>query len=175
MKYFAIITLTLSLFATNVSANTSVSIDGRVISSTSIIQDVIREVPEQSCSITDVPVYGTTAGTAADAIAGAIIGGVLGNQVGKGDGKDAATIFGAILGAKVGEEQGGKKQIIGYKQVEKCETRYVRRQVTTVVGYPTTVSIALGDGFDDFTPTCRTSRQYSVRTSVPVRMSLSLD
>jgi uncharacterized protein YcfJ len=158
-----------------VSANTSVSIDGRVISSTSIIQDVIREVPEQSCSITDVPVYGTTEGTAADAIAGAIIGGVLGNQVGKGDGKDAATIFGAILGAKVGEEQGGKKQIIGYKQVEKCETRYVRRQVTTVVGYSTTVSIALGDGFDDFTPTFRTSRQYSVGTIVPVRMSLSLD
>ncbi len=175
-KYILTITvLTVSLFATNVSANTSVTIDGTVVSSTSIVQDVIREVPEQSCSITEVPVYGNAKGTAADAIAGAIIGGVLGNQVGKGDGKDAATIFGAIIGAKAGEESASKKQIIGYKQAEQCETRYVRRLVTTVVGYSTTVSIALGDGFDDFTPTFRTNRQYSIGSAVPVRMTLSLD
>ena len=46
---------------------------------------------------------------------------------------------------------------------------------TSVVGYSTTVSIALGDGFEDFTPTFRTNRQYSVGSVVPVRMSLSLD
>jgi len=50
-----------------------------------------------------------------------------------------------------------------------------RRLVTTVVGYSTTVSIALGDGFDDFTPTFRTNRQYSIGSAVPVRMTLSLD
>ena len=173
MKYFAIITLTLSLFATNVSANTSVSIDGRVISSTSIIQDVIREVPEKACYIKTVPVYSNSPGTAGDAIAGAIIGGVIGNQIGKGDGNDAATIIGAIIGAKVGEN--GKKEIVGYNQIEECEITYVRRLVPQVVGYSTTVSIALGDGFDDFTPTFRTNRQYSIGSAVPVRMTLSLD
>jgi len=173
-KYILTITvLTVSLFATSVSANTSVTIDGTVISSTSIVQDVIREVPEKSCSITEVPVYGNTPGTAADAIAGAIIGGILGNQVGKGDGKDAATIFGAIIGAKAAEN--GKKTIIGYKQIEQCEITYIRRLVPMVVGYSTTVSIGLGDGFDDFTPTFKTNREYTVGSIVPVRMTLSLD
>ena len=78
-KYILTITvLVVSLVATNVSANTSVTIDGIVQSSTSIVQDVIREVPEKSCYIKTVPVYGTTQGTAGDAIAGAIIGGVVG-------------------------------------------------------------------------------------------------
>ena len=179
-KYILTITvLALSLVATNVSAgklstaNTSVTIDGTVISSTSIVQDVIREVPEKACYITEVPVYGNGQGTAGDAIAGAIIGGVIGNQIGKGDGNDAATIIGAIIGAKVGEN--GKKVIIGYKQIEQCEIKYVRKMTTSVVGYSTTVSIALGDGFEDFTPTFRTNRQYSVGSVVPVRMSLSLD
>ena len=97
----------------------------------------------------------------------------LGNQVGKGSGKDAATIFGAIIGAKAAEN--GKKTIIGYKQIEQCEITYIRRLVPMVVGYSTTVSIGLGDGFDDFTPTFRTDRQYSVGSTVPVRMSLSLN
>jgi uncharacterized protein YcfJ len=176
MKYIlTVLAISVSLFATNVSAGTSVSIDGTVLSSTAIVQDVVREVPEKTCSIVEVPVYGKTQGTAADAIAGAIIGGVLGNQVGKGDGKDAATIFGAIIGAKVGEENGGKKQIVGYKQVEQCEIIYVRAVTQVVIGYETTVAIALGDGFDDFAPTFRTNRQYTVGTIVPVRMSLSLN
>jgi len=73
----------------------------------------------------------------------------------------------------VGEN--GKKEIVGYNQIEECEITYVRRLVPQVVGYSTTVSIALGDGFDDFTPTFRTNREYIVGSIVPVRMSLSLD
>ena len=176
MKYLVtVLTLVLSLVATNVSAGTSANIDGIVQSSTPIIQDVLREVPEKSCYMTEVPVYGNTKGTAADAIAGALIGGILGNQVGGGKGKDAATIFGAILGAKVGEENGVKKTIIGYKQIEKCEITYTRRWVSVVTGYSTTVKILLGDGFDDFTPTFKTDREYTVGSTVPVRMSLSLN
>ena len=179
-KYILTITvLALSLVATNVSAgklsttNTSVTIDGTVVSSSSIVQDVIREVPEKACYIRTVPVYSNTPGTAGDAIVGAIIGGVIGNQVGNGDGNDAATIIGAIIGAKVGES--GKKEIVGYNQIEECEITYVRRLVPQVIGYSTTVSIALGDGFDDFTPTFRTNREYIVGSIVPVRMTLSLD
>ena len=176
MKYLVtVLTLALSLVATNVSAGTSVNIDGVVQSSTPITRDVLKEVPEKSCYISEVPVYGNGKGTAADAIAGALIGGILGNQVGGGKGKDAATIFGAILGAKVGEENGVKKTIIGYKQIEKCEITYTRRWVSVVTGYSTTVKILLGDGFDDFTPTFKTTREYTVGSTVPVRMSLSLN
>ena len=173
-KYILTITaLAVSLVATNVSANTSVTIDGIVQSSTSIVQDVIREAPEKSCYIKTVPVYGQTTGTAADAIAGAIIGGVIGNQVGKGKGKDAATIFGAIIGAKAAEN--GKKEIVGYREIEECEIKYTRRLVPMVVGYATTVKIILGTGFDDFVATFETTTQYIVGETVPVRMTLSLD
>ena len=171
MKYLVtVLTLALSLVATNVSAGTSVNIDGIVQSSTPIIQDVLREVPEKSCYMTEVPVYGNTKGTAADAIAGALIGGILGNQVGGGKGKDAATIFGAILGAKVGEENGGQKVIVGYKQVEQCSITYVRVTDNVVVGYETSVEL-----YGDMVHTFETNRQYRVGSIVPVRMTLSLN
>ena len=171
-----IIALAVSMFSVSAMASASTAtIDGTVISSTPIMQEVIRNNPTQSCNIIEVPVYGNTKGTAGDAIAGALIGGILGNQVGKGSGKDAATIFGAILGAKAGENHGGQKVIVGYKQVEQCEITYVRAVTEVVTGYSTTVAIELGDGFDDFTPTFRTDRQYSVGSTVPVRMSLSLN
>ena len=173
-KYILTITvLTVSLFATSVSANTSVAIDGIVLSSTAIMHDVVREVPQKSCHIKTVPVYSQTQGTTADAIAGAIIGGILGSKVGKGDGKDAATIIGAIIGAKVGEN--GKKEIVGYREIEECEITYVRRLVPIVIGYETTVSISLGDGFDNFILTDKTLRQYNVGAIIPVTMTLSLD
>ena len=171
MKYIlSIVTLALSLVATNVSAGTSVNIDGIVQSSTPITQDVLREVPEKSCYMTEVPVYGNTKGIATDVIAGALIGGILGNQVGGGKGKDAATIFGAILGAKVGEENGGQKVIVGYKQVEQCSITYVRVTENVVVGYETSVEL-----YGNMVHTFETNRQYRVGSIVPVRMTLSLD
>ena len=177
MKYIVtVIALMISMFSVSAMASASTAtIDGTVVSSTAIMQQVIRNNPERSCSIVEVPVYGNTKGNASDAIAGAIIGGILGNQVGGGKGKDAATIFGAILGAKVGEENGGQKVIVGYKQVEQCSITYVRAITDVVTGYSTTISIGLGEGFDDFTPTFRTDRQYRVGSIVPVRMSLSLN
>jgi hypothetical protein len=132
-KYILTITvLTVSLFATSVSANTSVDIDSTVMSSTSIIQDVVREIPEKSCHFHTVPVYP--------------------------NGDDSAT-----------------KEIVGYKEVEECEITYVSRLVPMVVGYSTTVAIALGDGFDDFIATFKTNREYTVGSIVPVTMTLSLN
>ena len=173
MKYIVtIIALTMSIFTTNVMAsNATATINGTVLSSTAIMQDVIKNQPQQSCTVTEVPVYGNAGGgTAADAIAGAIIGGVLGNQVGKGKGKDAATIFGAILGAKVGEDNGGKKVIVGYKQVEQCSITYVRVKESVVIGYETTVEL-----YDDMIHTFVTNRTFQVGQIVPVTMTLTLN
>ena len=172
MKYIlTTIALAIAMFSTvsTASANPA-TIQGTVVSSTAIMQEVIRNNPEQSCSIIEVPVYGNSKGTAGDAIAGAIIGGVIGNQVGKGKGNDAATILGAILGAKAGENHGGKKVIVGYKQVEQCEIKYVRVQESVVVGYETSVEL-----YGDMVHTFQTNRQYQVGSTVPVRMTLSLN
>jgi len=172
MKYFVtIIALTMGIFTTSVMAsNATATIDGTVLSSTAIMQDVIKNQPQKSCTITEVPVYGNSQGTAADAIAGAIIGGVLGNQVGKGKGKDAATIFGAILGAKVGETNGGEKVIVGYKQVEQCSITYVRVKESVVIGYETTVELYM-----DMIHTFVTNRSFQVGQIVPVTMTLTLN
>ncbi len=172
MKNIAtIIALAVSIFSVSAMASASTAtINGTVISSTPIMQEVIRNNPERSCSIVEVPVYMNTKGDASDAIAGAIIGGILGNQVGKGKGKDAATIFGAILGAKVGEDNGGQKVIVGYKQVEQCEVRYVQVRESVVSGYETSVEL-----YGEIIHTFETNRQYRVGSVVPVRMTLSLN
>ena len=171
MKYIVtIVALTLSIFTTNVMAGTTATINGTVVSSTAIMEDVIRNMPQDTCRVVEVPVYGNTKGSAGDAIAGAIIGGVLGNQVGKGSGKDAATIFGAILGAKAGENNGGKRVIVGYKQVEQCDRTYVKVRESVVVGYETQVQL-----YDDLVHSFQTTRQYRVGSTVPVRMTLSLN
>ena len=172
MKYFVtIIALTMGIFTTNVMAsNATATINGTVLSSTAIMQDVIKNIPQERCYITEVPVYGNSQGTAADAIAGAIIGGILGSKVGKGDGKDAATIFGAIIGAKVGEDNGGKKVIVGYKQVEQCSITYVRVKESVVIGYETTVELYM-----DMIHTFVTNRSFQVGQIVPVTMTLTLN
>jgi len=171
MKYIVtIVALTLSIFTTNVMAGTTATINGTVVSSTAIMEDVIRNMPQDTCRVVEVPVYGNTKGSAGDAIAGAIIGGVLGNQVGKGSGKDAATIFGAILGAKAGENNGGKRVIVGYKQVEQCDVRYVQVRESVVSGYETSVEL-----YGELIHTFTTKRQYSTGSIVPVRMTLSLN
>ena len=172
MKNIAtIIALAVSIFSVSAMASASTAtINGTVISSTPIMQEVIRNNPERSCSIVEVPVYGNTKGDASDAIAGAIIGGILGNQVGKGKGKDAAPIFGAILGAKAGENNGGQKVIVGYKQVEQCEVRYVQVRESVVSGYETSVEL-----YGEIIHTFETNRQYRVGSVVPVRMTLSLN
>jgi uncharacterized protein YcfJ len=194
MKYIlTIVALALSLVATNVSAthtpttsatitSTSVtanstaslkSLYGTVIESSPIIETVIQEVPTRSCYIKTVPVYGKTQGTAGDAIAGAIIGGVIGNQVGKGDGNDAATIIGAIIGAKVGEN--GKKEIIGYREVEVCEIQQTRGAVEIITGFNTTVRV-YGENNEILidSQSFETRMKYAVGESVRLTLTLTL-
>ena len=128
MKYIVtVIALMISMFSVSAMASASTAtIDGTVVSSTAIMQQVIRNNPERSCSIVEVPVYGNTKGNASDAIAGAIIGGILGNQVGGGKGKDAATILGAIVGADVANKNSNKPGSV-QRQCQ-IETRYEERQ-----------------------------------------------
>lgn len=105
---------------------------GRVISSTPIIQQV--SVPRQVCTTEQVTVQQPKSG--AGAIVGAIAGGAMGNAVGGGSGKAAATVLGLIGGAALGDaiEGGPAAQT---QNVQRCrmQTFYEPRTVAYNVTY----------------------------------------
>jgi uncharacterized protein YcfJ len=119
-----------------VSAFNAVASDGftdfaRVTNVEKVMKTEVYRTPYQSCNMIDVPIYSNNvrnnSHSNTNAILGAIIGGVAGNQMGGGRGKDIMTGAGAILGASVGNDYGRQKpeqHIVGYKQVEKCSTKY---------------------------------------------------
>jgi len=105
---------------------------GTVIGMKETYRDVVREVPIQTCSNVEVPIYETRRtgqASTGDTLAGAIIGGVIGNQFGNGSGKDAATVLGAIIGADRANKTGGQQQqvIVGYRQERQCRTTYTNK------------------------------------------------
>jgi uncharacterized protein YcfJ len=176
MFKYLITALTVSLFATSVSAGTSVTLYGKVQSSTPIIENVIQEVPSQFCYLEEVPVYSRVTNSrqpsTADVMAGIIVGGLIGNQVGGGKGKDAATIIGAIIGADVvnKKNQTTTGQVItGYHQQERCETRYNRKTVQMVMGFETTIKVYNELYVFD------TTTQYSTGTRVPLTLRSDLN
>ena len=63
-----------------------------------------------------------------------------------------------------------KRVIVGYKQVEQCDRTYVKVRESVVVGYETQVQL-----YDDLVHSFQTTRQYTVGSTVPVRMTLSLN
>ena len=97
----------------------------RVTNVFDVTQTVTKKIPhtETICSVVEVPIYGQKQFNQGDAIVGGLIGGILGNQIGKGGGKDAATGVGAMAGAIIGGTNGGKQQIVGYRQEERCKNQ----------------------------------------------------
>ena len=90
---------------------------GRVISSTPVVQQVA--VPRQVCS-TD-PVVVQNPKTGAGAVMGAIAGGAIGNAAGGGSGKAALTALGLVGGAILGDRvEGGGSQV---QNVQRCTTQ----------------------------------------------------
>lgn len=132
--------------------------------------------PVQTCSIVDVPIYGSTGkAQTGEVLGGAIIGGILGNQVGGGKGKDAATILGAILGADFANKKGGQQTIVGYKQVEQCE---IVNKVTYVKNNPTcNVTVELPSSLMNVQHSFRTGKcpalgeEYSIHTKLTIKLN----
>ena len=89
------ITGAVMLFSSVAMANV---LQAEVTSSSNYTTGCTEKVPEQQCSIVDVPTYSQGSASTGDVLAGAIIGGVIGNQFGKGKGNDV-TVLGAIIGA----------------------------------------------------------------------------
>lgn len=77
---------------------------GRVISSTPVIEQVA--VPRQVCQDDELSVPGQKSG--AGAVMGGIAGGAIGNAIGDGSGRAAATVIGLVGGAILGDRiEGG--------------------------------------------------------------------
>ncbi|MBP7545937.1 MAG: glycine zipper 2TM domain-containing protein, partial [Acidovorax sp.] len=79
---------------------------GRVLSSTPIIQQV--PLTRQICNAETV--YSGSSNSGAGAILGAIAGGAIGNSIGGGSGRAAATALGIVGGALVGNQVEGAGQ-----------------------------------------------------------------
>ena len=97
--------------------------------------------PTRQCRDIEVPIYGGSTGSAGEgALGGMIIGGVLGKVLG---GNDKGAAAGAILGGVVGanKSQNGR-QIIGYRQEQRCTTTYTNQQIQETAGYTVTYELA---------------------------------
>lgn len=105
---------------------------GRVISSTPVVQQVA--VPRQVCQDQTVTVPGQKSG--AGALIGGIAGGAMGNAIGNGNGRALATVIGLMGGAIVGDriEGGGQPRT---QTVQQCGTQtiYENRTVAYDVTY----------------------------------------
>jgi len=105
---------------------------GRVISSTPVVQQVA--VPRQVCQDQTVSVPGRKSG--AGALIGGIAGGAMGNAIGNGSGRALATVVGLMGGAILGDriEGGGQDRT---QTVQQCSTQnfYENRTVAYNVVY----------------------------------------
>ncbi len=105
---------------------------GRVISSTPVVQQV--GVPRRVCTTEQVAVQQSKSG--AGAVLGAIAGGAMGNAVGGGNGKTAATLLGIVGGAAVGDSIEGAPGT-QVQNVQRChrQTFYESKTVAYNVVY----------------------------------------
>ncbi len=106
--------------------------EGRVISSTPVIQQVA--VPRQVCSDEVVTYEGRSSG--AGALLGAVAGGAAGNAIGNGGGRTAATVIGLIGGAMLGDRIEGRAPAQS-ETITRCgtQTLYEPRTVAYDVVY----------------------------------------
>jgi uncharacterized protein YcfJ len=105
---------------------------GRVISSTPVVQQVV--VPRQVCQDQMVTDPGQKSG--AGAVIGGIAGGAMGNAIGNGSGRALATMIGLVGGAMMGDRIEGSSEP-STRIVQQCGTQnvYENRTVAYNVVY----------------------------------------
>lgn len=170
MKSILTIVTALAMFGSVALADQR--IQASVVSMQETYNTVSKQVPVQSCSTVEVPIYETRRigqASTGDTLAGAIIGGVIGNQFGGGSGKDAATVLGAILGADAANKKGGRQEtvIVGYRQQQQCTTTYQQKETQQRGQNRVTVETESGERF-----TFKTNQWYKRGTIVFLNVSL---
>jgi uncharacterized protein YcfJ len=112
------------------------------------------EVPETRCYDVSIPVYQNNRSSNGDILAGAIIGGVLGKLATNDDG---GAVAGVVIGSLIGSID-GNNILMGYQNVQQCETIIVRELAEIIQGYTVTYSGKLGVGI------VNTRYQYPIGT-----------
>ena len=108
-----------------IAGGNSFTTTGELIRKEPIFTQVQKRHPYQECYTVDVPIYGNAQGggaSAGDVLGGMIIGGLIGKGV---TNKDNGAAAGAVLGGMIAADKKKNKQtIVGYKQENRCETKY---------------------------------------------------
>lgn len=129
--------------------------------------NVANRIPQQSCSVVDVPVYGNNNNSVFGLdLEGAIIGGVIGNNVTKNVENGGAA--GAIIGGLIGSQNKKNNNIVGYRQEQRCNTTYTTEYTQQYNGSIITVDV------NGMKVSGRTNRQVNVGDTVSVQMDLRL-
>ena len=131
----AVLASVAALLAVSGAAEAAVYDYAKVVSSRPIVRYVTVNTPVRECwqETEYYSGYESRPGAPARTLAGAIIGGVVGHQFGSGRGKDAATVAGSMIGAAIGH--GPVRRVDYSRPVERCATRYERRQEQRIDGY----------------------------------------
>lgn len=140
MKKFLIAGALASVFATSAYADTIKVTVPVVASQANYVTKNIR-TPQQQCNVVDVPIYGNVGGgaSAGDVLGGMIIGGLLGKGV---SGNDQGAAAGAVIGGMISaDKKQGNRQIVGYKQEQRCTTTYTTERVEQINGYTVTYEL----------------------------------
>lgn len=115
----------------------------KVISSTPMYQNIVKQIPYQECWDERVPYrhqnYPSSYDSSLGTLIGGVAGGILGNQIGKGRGKTVATVSGAIIGTLVGnnlsQERYYHESRPSHVTRQRCETRYTQSYQEEFIGY----------------------------------------
>ena len=141
MKKFLIAGAIASVFSTAAIADTIRVTVPVIDSKPNYITKNIR-TPQKQCNTVDVPIYGNIGGgaSAGDVLGGMIIGGLLGKGV---SGNDKGAAAGAVIGGMISADKNqGDRQIVGYRQEQRCKTTYITEQVDQINGYTVTYELA---------------------------------
>ena len=89
-------------------------------------QTVFEQIPFQYCSNEKIPIYGEVKvkPEVGAVVGGAVLGGIIGKTVTK---KDKGAAVGAIIGGAIANETQKSKtktEIIGYENIQRCETKF---------------------------------------------------
>ena len=102
-----------------------------VLSVDTVMKTQVERTPYEHCYTEEVPVYSDRHRPSnTPEIVGGILGGVIGNQFGRGRAKPVTTAAGTLLGASLAHDANRPKvrEVVGYRQVQRCETRYKQVQ-----------------------------------------------
>lgn len=167
----AIAFVSIGLTAFNAMAE-QYNVTGVVKSVNPVYKTVSQQIPTQSCSTVDVPVYGNNGSSGSSVfgldLEGAIIGGVIGNNVTKNvdNGGAAGALIGGLLGS---QNKRNNQQIVGYRQEQRCSTSYSTQQQQVFSHNNIVIDV------EGLTVSARTARQnVQVGSSIPVTMTLQV-